>query len=316
MNGNAMLPTRNEAGSFVPGDTRDLPDVSVVLPCYRAAPLALRSVARLSHALENMALSWEVIVVDDGGGDFPPKALEDVGNVRLLRLPRNRGKGAAVSAGMRAARGRVRIFTDADLPYDPELIPVIVSYILGRGFHVVIGDRTLPGSAYHQRLGLTRRALSSVFSVFVGTLVTGGFFDTQCGLKGFRSDVADALFSLTRIERFAFDVEVVYLALAYGVDIKRVPVRLRQNDTSSVRVWRDSFVGAFDVLRIKYNQLRGHYRSSKLAEIVAIDFEAASIPLSASRKTEADCGVNRENVSLSSSYHPEGSGQRIGSAVS
>lgn len=213
--------------------------------------------------------------MDDGGGDFPPNAFAGEPDVRLLRLERNRGKGAAVAAGMRQARGRVRVFTDADLPYDPDLIPVIAAYILDRGFHLVIGDRTLPASSYHLRVGWTRRILSAVFSAFVGTIVTGGFFDTQCGLKGIRGDVADILFDLVRIDGFAFDVELVYLALKYGADVKRLPVRLRRNDTSSVRVWRDSFVGAVDVLRIKHNQLRGHYRSARLSAIVDADFEAA-----------------------------------------
>lgn len=251
------------------------PDVSVILPCYRAAGLAAASVARLRQTLQETGLSWEIIVVDDGGGDFAPDALGNDANVRLLRLRSNHGKGAAVSAGMLQARGRVRIFTDVDLPYDPELIPVIVAYILDRGFHLVIGDRTLPNSSYRLKLGWTRRILSGVFSAFVGTVVTGGFFDTQCGLKGVRGDVAEVLFSLIRTKRFAFDVELVYLALAFGADVKRVPVQLRRNDTSSVRVLRDSLIGALDVLRIKHNQLRGRYRSPKLAAIIEGDFDLA-----------------------------------------
>lgn len=249
------------------------PDMSVILPSYRAAALALRSVDRIRETLEKGRLSWEIIVVDDGGGDFDADAFAQDSAVRLLRLTRNRGKGGAVSAGMCAARGRVRIYTDADLPYDPGLLPVMAAYILDRGFHLVIGDRTLRGSSYHHKLGLTRRALSGVFSAFVGTVVTGGFFDTQCGLKAIRGDVADVLFRLVQIDRFAFDVELVYLGLHYGADIKRVPVQLERNDTSSVRVWRDSVRGAFDVLRIKHNQLTGRYRSPELAAIIAADLD-------------------------------------------
>ncbi len=252
------------------------PDLSVVLPSYRAAALALRSVDRIRKSLVKGRLSWEIIVVDDGGGDFAADAFAEDPGVRLVRLPRNAGKGAAVSVGMREAGGRVRIYTDADLPYDPDLMPVMAAYILDRGFHLVIGDRTLRGSSYHLKLGITRRALSGVFSAFVGTIVTGGFFDTQCGLKAIRGDVADVLFRLIRIDRFAFDVELVYLALKYGADIKRVPVQLQRNDTSSVRVWRDSIRGAVDVLRIKYNQLTGCYTSPELAAIIAADFDAAS----------------------------------------
>lgn len=276
MSGGARLSPAAEKSARILGIRRDVaPDLSVVLPSYRAAALARCSVDRIRETLERERLSWEIIVVDDGGGDFEAEAFAGDPAVRLLRLPRNVGKGAAVSAGMREARGRVRIYTDADLPYDSDLMPVMAAYILDRGFHLVIGDRTLRSSSYHLKLGLMRRALSGVFSAFVGTIVTGGFFDTQCGLKAIRGDVADVLFRLIRIDRFAFDVELVYLALKYGADIKRVPVQLERNDTSSVRVWRDSIRGAFDVLRIKYNQLTGCYSSPELAAIIAADFDSA-----------------------------------------
>ncbi|MGE5865400.1 MAG: hypothetical protein ACM32J_09895, partial [Rhizobacter sp.] len=87
---------------------------------------------------------------------------------------------------MRAARGAVRVFTDVDLPYDLELIDVMAWFVRERGYHVVIGDRTLPGSQYRTAIGWQRHLASAVFSTFVGRLVTGGFFDTQCGLKALR----------------------------------------------------------------------------------------------------------------------------------
>lgn len=248
--------------------------LSVVLPCYRAAPLARRSVARLHATLRPQNVPWEVVVVDDGGGDFTPDEWDDDPHVTLIRLPRNRGKGAAVRTGMLAARGRTRIFTDVDLPFGAALFPVIDRYLHERGFHVVIGDRTLPGSEYRQRLSPARRAASSVFTAFVGTIVTGGFFDTQCGLKGVRGDVADALFPLLRIDRFAFDVELVYVSLKHRLDIKRLPVRLEQNDSSSVRLLRDSAQGLLDVFRIKAHQVGGSYASRDLEAIAERDIAA------------------------------------------
>ena len=248
------------------------PELSVILPCYRSALLASASVARLDAFLREAGLSAEIIVVDDGGGDFPAEPW-DPAIARLIRLPRNRGKGAAVSAGMRAARGRVRVFTDVDLPYDLELLPVIVGYIREQGFHVVIGDRTLPDSAYLTDLSLPRRIASSLFSQFVGRVVTGGFFDTQCGLKGMRDDVANELFALQRLDRFSFDVELVYLALKHKLDIKRIPVQLRNNQTSTIRLVRDAPQGFLDVFRIKWHQLRGDYRSVVLEEMVRHDYQ-------------------------------------------
>ena len=248
-------------------------DLSIVLPCYRGAQIARRSVDVLTDYLPRTGLSWEVIVVDDGGGDFDAPDWNDDASVRLLCLPRNRGKGAAVRAGMLAARGRARIFTDVDLPYDLDLFPVIAEYLLSRDFHVVVGDRTLPASSYALEVGWKRRIASGLFSTFVGTMVTGGFFDTQCGLKGFRGDIADQIFALARVDRFAFDVELLYLALSFRTDIKRVPVRLRNNDTSSVRLVQDSSRMFADVMRIKYHQLSRRYRSAELAQIVADDFD-------------------------------------------
>lgn len=252
-----------------------MPDLSVVLPSYRAAALAARSVDRLRDFLQRGELSWEIVVVDDGGGDFAEDDWTGDDRVRLIRLPRNRGKGAAVRTGMRAARGAARIFTDVDLPFGTDLLPVITSYLHDHPFHVVIGDRTLPDSAYHLRMSWQRRAASAAFTAFVGTLVTGGFFDTQCGLKGVRGDVADALFPLLRLDRFAFDVELVYVSLKHRLDIKRIPVHLLNNDTSSVRLLRDSVRGFLDVFRVKYHQMRGLYDSAALAAIVRQDFETA-----------------------------------------
>src|SRR5690349_345359 len=110
-----------------------LPELSVVLPCYKSAALAHQSVERLRRFLPATGLSWEVLVVDDGGGDFESDTWRDDPDVRLIRLDRNKGKGAAVGTGMLAARGEVRVYTDVDLPYDLELIPVMAEFIRRRG---------------------------------------------------------------------------------------------------------------------------------------------------------------------------------------
>ena len=248
------------------------PEVSVVLPCYRSARLAAQSVYRLDAFFREIGMSSETIVVDDGGDDFPAQPWDSALNARLLRLPKNRGKGAAVAAGIGAATGHVCVFTDVDLPYDLELIPVIVEYVREYGFHVVIGDRTLPDSLYLSDLSFQRRLASELFSQFVGRLVTGGFFDTQCGLKGMRGDIAHELFRLQRLERFSFDVELVYLALKHKLDIKRIPVQLRNNETSTVRLLRDASQAVLDVFRIKWYQVRGKYRSELLNSVVRRDY--------------------------------------------
>jgi dolichyl-phosphate beta-glucosyltransferase len=126
-------------------------DVSVVLPSYRAAPLAIRSVDRLSAFLDATTMSWEVIVVDDGGGDFGPADLSSDPRARVLRLPQNRGKGAAVAQGMKAAVGEVRVFTDADLPYDLERRDSTLSSVTARSHSRAISRRSASSDALRQR---------------------------------------------------------------------------------------------------------------------------------------------------------------------
>lgn len=270
--------------------------LSVVLPCFRAATLARSSVATLAYALDGKVESYEIIVVDDGCGDCAPafaSTLAGGGSVRIVTLPENRGKGAAVAEGMKVASGAVRVFTDIDLPYGTTPILLVESLIRTRGFHVVIGDRTFPQSRYETELPLLRRAASAVFSRITSTLVTGGFFDTQCGLKGFRGDVAASLFGLQRVERFAFDVELLYLALTYGLEIKRIPVQLESNTTSSVRLGRDSLRTFADVARIKLNQMRGRYASDYLRDLVALECTATSIRLSAGVSAQESIRIAR-----------------------
>lgn len=255
----------------------------MILPCFNAGALARQSVARLSHALSGRIDTWEIIVVDDGVGDCASAVGSMVpgrgASIKVITLPENRGKGAAVAEGMRAATGAVRVFTDIDVPYGTTPVMLVESLIRIRGFHMVIGDRTFPQSRYETELPLGRRLASWIFSRLTATLVTGGFFDTQCGLKGFRGDVAEALFGLQRIERFAFDVELLYLALKHGLEIKRIPVMLETKAASSVRLGRDSLRTFVDVGRIKLNQVRGTYTSGHLANLVARECAKISDPL-------------------------------------
>jgi hypothetical protein len=100
------------------------------------------------------------------------------------------------------------------------------------------------------------------------TLVTGGIYDTQCGFKVFRGDVAREIFRLTRIRGFAIDVEVIYLLLKYRLDVKRIPVRLERNQPSSVHVVRDSAAAFRDIASIRLNWATGRYRTPMLADLL------------------------------------------------
>ena len=257
------------------------PEVSLVIPAFNSASYLAGNVDRVRAFFERAGIDGEVVVADDGSVDGTADSVIQSERVRVLRLP-HRGKGAAVRAGMAATTGEICGFTDADLPYGVEPLPLAVSYIRERRYHAVIGDRTLPGSSYAST-GLLRTAVSEFASFSFRTLVTGGIYDTQCGFKIFRGDVGREVFRLSRISGFAIDVELIYLLLKYRLDVKRIPVRLERNEPSTVRVVRDSATAFRDIASIRWNWAVGRYRAPVLVDLLQAELhrdveEAAGRP--------------------------------------
>jgi glycosyltransferase involved in cell wall biosynthesis len=242
------------------------PAVSLVIPAYNSARYLNDNVLRVRDFYARAGIDGEIVVADDGSTDGTADSVAETRQIQVLRLP-HRGKGAAVRAGMAATTGAICGFTDADLPYGVDSLPLAISYIRDRRYHAVIGDRTLPGSAYAST-GLLRGAVSEFASFAFRTLVTGGIYDTQCGFKVFRGDVGREIFRLSRIDGFAIDVEVITLLLKYRLDVKRIPVRLERNGPSSVRVVRDSVRAFRDIATIRWNWSNGRYRAPLLMDLL------------------------------------------------
>ena len=144
--------------------------------------------------------------------------------------------------------------------------------------------------------------------------MTGGIYDTQCEFKVFRGDVADSLFRQSSIDGFAIDVELIYLLLKYRLDIKRIPVQLIDNGTSSVHVLRDSMRAARDIAAIRINWAAGRYRSPELEAILRDDYRADLISVAPPVTVETRAtisGRRREAVFLTS----RGSWPATGSAA-
>lgn len=245
-------------------------DLSIVLPVFNSAAYISQSAATLySYLTSRTNFSFELIFVDDGSADNTADTIFalNLPNTSVIRLPCNQGKFGALAVGMAATKGRCCVFTDGDLPYEVEAISYIANTILQRGIHLVIGDRTLSGSEYTERLSFVRSLGTRAFTFFVRVLVAGGLFDTQCGIKGFRGDVARELFPLIRDRGFSGDVELLYIALKYNLEIKRVPVRLRRQAPSSVSVTRHGLMMLRRISKLRRSWRRGDYNSNGLREI-------------------------------------------------
>ncbi|RMF22241.1 MAG: glycosyltransferase family 2 protein [Deltaproteobacteria bacterium] len=221
---------------------RAQPEVSVVVPAYMEAEQIADCLDRLAEWLESAGLQWEIVVVDDGSTDATPSIVrqraEGDPRVRLVAYRPNRGKGFAVRTGLRAARGRRVLFTDADLSTPPEEIATALE-LLGR-CDVVVGTRAREQSqiVVHQRAH--REWMGRTFNLFVRLLGLAAMPDTQCGFKAFRAEVLPELLAPLRSNRFAFDVELIAEARRQGLRLCEQPVRWYNRPASRVRLVRDS----------------------------------------------------------------------------
>jgi len=236
--------------------------ISIIIPSYRSAKALENNLPYLMNFLQESGKDAEVLVVDDGSQDegATQKVVEQ-NKCIYLRYPENKGKGNAVRYGMKHAQGEICIFTDADIPFEPEAIDSILHYIEFKEYHLVIGDRGLEESDYFNKISNHRRFGSGIFTFIVGRFITTGISDTQCGLKGFRKDVAEDLFGVSMINGFTFDVELIYISLKRNYDIKKIPVSLRSQEGNSVSVLKHGFGMLLDLFIIKLNHLRGFYKN-------------------------------------------------------
>lgn len=233
---------------------------SVVIPAYREEARIASTIAAVRAELADIDADGglEIVVVDDGSGDGTTDAALAAGADQVVTLPRNRGKGAAVRAGMRSSRGRAVAFTDADLAYHPRHLRVLLGEI-EQGWDVVIGNRRHPDST--GRIGGGLRAVGSrIVNRLAAIVLLATPLDTQSGLKGFRGDVARALFAVTRIDGFAFDIEVLHLVERREWSLHEIPVHLEDTGGgSTVRILNDVVRLTADLLRVRYWSSSGVY---------------------------------------------------------
>jgi dolichyl-phosphate beta-glucosyltransferase len=229
-----------------------VPDVSIVMPAYNEARRILPTLFSRAHHFSDLQLAHEIIVVDDGSSDSTAALVRELGrrlrSVRLICLPSNMGKGAAVRAGVRNATGHVVLVEDAD-----GATPISEYHALraaiDRGADVAIGSRQPSEHTRVERL-MKRWVMGRAFALLVNTWAVPGIADTQCGFKLFRSDAARRIFGLQRLDGFAFDVETLRIARALGYRLAEVPINWADVAGSKVNLVRDSLRMLWDVLRV------------------------------------------------------------------
>ena len=238
------------------------PRFSIVIPAYNEAMRIGPTLDRVLAYMRSREESFEVLVVDDGSADETASTVAGRGEseVRVIVLAANKGKGAAARRGVEESRGELILITDADLAAPIEDLEQLEPFARN-GHAVVCGSRALVESDIRVRQPFYRDRMGKTFNFIIRALGLSSLHDTQCGFKLLCADEAHEIFARARIDRFAFDVEILYLANQLGYKVAEVPVSWQHVPESRVHAVWDSARMLWDVLALRLRA--GGIRSSR-----------------------------------------------------
>lgn len=244
-------------------------DLSIVIGVYNDASGVKMNIPKLHESLKKFKIDFEIVAVNDGSTDDTERNLNDlkktINTLSVVSYNKNCGKGYAIKTGVDRAKGEYILYTDIDLAYPVEQIPVILEKIKESHADAVIGSRLLPESTYITKPDAfktlyMRHCVSRIFNFVVSTILKIEIEDTQCGFKCFKGNVLKQFMSRQRINGFCFDVELLNMAKLNKSQVVLVPITvIHAGKSSKVRMLKDSLVMFYDVLRILKYQSQGAY---------------------------------------------------------
>ena len=243
------------------------PEISVVIPCYKEAEVIVSNIRTVHGYLIERFERHEIVVVTDGSPDGTADKIDTFSKehadvpIRHIRFQKNKGKGAAVKAGVLRATYQPVLFIDADLTIPINELDEFMSVLNQSDSDIVIASRLAPGARLEEPAPWYRVLTARGFHL-LQILILGGFefSDTQCGFKLFNRKVAQDLFERVTIHRFAFDAELLFIAKKRNYRVAILPVLIHKDmRNTNVRVFHDSLDMLFSLLRIRYNDWSGRY---------------------------------------------------------
>ena len=245
------------------------PRISLIIPAFEEADRIAGTLSTVNSELRSSLQKSddiEVIVVDDGSNDATSEIARQAGADVVIRLEENKGKGAAIRAGVQEANGSVVAFTDADLAYNPRQVVKLVT-LVESGYDMVVGSRQHIETKNLVRAGRFREVGGRLINIATSGILLGHYRDTQCGLKAFKSQVAKSLFDAGTLDGFSFDVELFHLAERWDLSLKEIPVEVENSQRSSVSAFRDGVFLLLDLIRIRQIARRGVYPENLISQI-------------------------------------------------
>ena len=240
-----------------------MPQVSVVIPAYNEQQRLPATLTSVYDYLSRRGITFEVLVVDDGSHDETAALVQNFANehpgVRLLSYSPNQGKGHAIRTGILSAKGDLMLIDDADGSSPIEEIERLEHAITG-GADIAIGSRAKPDTSRKVHALAYRKFVGNTFNLIVQLLLPG-IYDTQCGFKLFRAEIARDIFSVARINGYGFDVEVLHIGRLRGYKIAECAINWHNVEGSKVNVLTDSPKMFFEVVKIGLSSVLGRYKA-------------------------------------------------------
>lgn len=224
--------------------------LSLVIPVYNETQRLKAGLHTAINYLQKQTYSWEIIVVDDGSLDKTARiARQFIPPIHLLKTSRNFGKGHAIRTGVAAATGNYLIFSDIDFSVPITYLPKFLSAL--KTFDIVIGSRRLPTSHIARHQSLLRESLGRGFTKLSNWILGLNHSDLTCGFKAFRAKAVKDIFSRQKLNGWAFDSEILFLAKKLNYSVIELPVSWHNDPHTKVNLLRDTLISFLALFHIR-----------------------------------------------------------------
>lgn len=237
--------------------------MSVIIPAYNEEGSMQDTLLKINDFLCRQKYNYEIIVIDDGSKDGTFYILENLKKkikfLNIVKNEKNFGKGYSVRRGMLLAKGRKRLFMDADNSTSIDQVNNFIPFS-DNGYDLVIGDRRLRESRVTKHQAFYKEMLGNIGNVLIKALIISDISDTQCGFKLFSNEFVEKFFPKFKVNRWGFDIEILAVANKFGYKIKTVPIIWKNREKSNVHL-KDYFFTFLELFKIKINLVKKTYGS-------------------------------------------------------
>lgn len=235
------------------------PTLSLVVPAYNEEDIIVKNLKEMISYLKKKEYSWEIVVVSDGSQDKTVELASAMKNknIRIFELPQNMGKGAALRKGVEEATGKFIVFTDADLSVPIKYLSEIMHEL--KTNDIAVASRRVKGAKIVRHQPFLRESMGRVFTKLTQLMLGSSIADFTCGFKGFHAKAAKKVFGAGKLDRWAYDAEIIFLAKKYGYSIAQVPIVWENRVESRVRMGNAALTSLVDLLKIRFYDFEGKY---------------------------------------------------------